>query len=231
MKIKFTISSHLGSYTKTYKPLVSSMIESGIPAEDIYFFVGGGSGYERIENEYNVNMYIVDHNSFDLNGLISITDLGLIDEADYWFLLHDTCYVEKHFYKYIKEFKHWDEPSVRLANRLHRNYSMNIGSYSKDWLFGLREQLINFKNQDYSEKALNYWKLRHIDAEDTFFDWDRTTDPYSYCYNSSKMKEGKPVDFYQTGTIRVPYYYEEIGLYKFQANHKTNHKVKLILDL
>jgi len=41
MNLKFTISSNKNFYTKTLDIIVPSLINSGIPSTDIYFFIGG----------------------------------------------------------------------------------------------------------------------------------------------------------------------------------------------
>ena len=39
MKTKITISSHINFYKKTYPILVDSLLNAGVPSEDIYFFI------------------------------------------------------------------------------------------------------------------------------------------------------------------------------------------------
>jgi len=203
MKVKFTISSNISFFQKTYEVLVKSLINSGVPKKDIYFFVGGASTFEKIEKE--INFYFVNHNSIDFTGLISVLELQ--EKSDYWFLLHDTSYVGPSFYQKIKAFT-YDTDVVRLSPHV----SMNIGAYKQEYLESIKDRLLEFKNTDYSIESINYFKNKCVENEDCFF---KTTK--SNFYTSNHTVEG-PVDFYKNGVPRIIEHYNEIDLHKVKAN-------------
>ena len=209
MKIKFTISSHINSYEKTYPLLAQSLLESGVPAEDIYFFIGGFYEYAKIENENGINVYQVNHNSIDLTGLISVVDLEL--HSDYWFLLHDTCKVGKQFYSKIKEFNY---QSDTVALNDIRCASMNIGAYKMEYLYKIKQQLFQFKNQNYSADNMKLFKQLGIKYESIFLD-------KTYYYNYSLWTNNGIEDVYDTGVLRQVEVYPDIDLIKYKANYNV----------
>lgn len=203
MKIRFAISSHNAFYKTTYHVIINSLLKSGVPANDIFFFIGGNDKYERLDSQ--VNLYKVDHNSIDFTGLISVLDLGL--ESDYWFLLHDTCYVGQDFYKKVCNFT-YDSEIVKLSSGI----SMNIGSYSQVYLNSIKDQINLYKNQNYDNESLQVLKRRLIQDEDCFFKGDNV--PFYSINNSSD----DPIDFYNNGILRIVEHYNDIDLHKVKAN-------------
>jgi hypothetical protein len=207
MKIKFTISSHINSYEKTYPVLVSSLLDSGVPAKDIYFFIGGSHRYSKIPNDDGINVFETDHNSIDFTGLISVLDLNL--KSDYWFLLHDTCYVGLNFYNFISNFNHNNADVVKM----YFSISMNIGSYKQTYLENIKPQLMEFKNQDYTSETLQYFKKLSIQKEDIFLNT-----PTNLIYNTSPGITEGPIDFYKNGSSRVIEHYNDIDVHKLKSN-------------
>lgn len=210
MKIKFTISSHINSYEKTYPVLLESLLKSGVPNEDIYFFIGGFNEYSKIDNQDGINVYGVNHNSIDFTGLISVLDLKLT--ADYWFLLHDTCYVGDRFYKNVISYDY--KPDAFTVSLVKESATMNIGAYRMDFLNHIYGNLMSLKNQDYSQQGIINVKQMAYRTEGMFFD-------KKYCYNPNPhINEGLPngIDFYKTGVLRLLEHYEDLDLHKLKAN-------------
>lgn len=216
MKIKFCISSNKNFYKKTYNLIIRSLLNCGISKEDIYMFIGGEEKYQKIEND--INLFFVDHNSFDFTSLISILDLNL--SSDYWFSMHDTCFVGKNFLNILNNFNH-DTQAVKLYSELRD--SMNIGSYSQQYLNLIKDKILNFKNKDYSPEGLNKFKSSLVLNEGLFFK-ECTVKNYS----SYKIKSG-PTDFYENGVLRILEYYPELDFYKVKANWeiKNDYEVNL----
>lgn len=218
MKIKFAISSHKLFYETTYHTLVDSLIKSGVPKEDIYFFIGGYPEYEKIEKD-GVNLYFVDHNSIDFTGIISVLDLGL--KSDYWFLLHDTCYVGNNFYNKVCNFDYKEADAVKM----YFTVSMNMGAYKQSYLESIKDSLFEFKNQNYSLESLHHYKKICVQKEDIFFNNAKNL----LTYNTTPGTTEGPLDYYQNGILRVIEYYSDIDLYKIKANWFTKPQYELNL--
>jgi hypothetical protein len=205
MKTKFAISSHINFYQKTYPYIIGSMLEHGVPAEDIFFFIGGCEKYEKVEGA-EVNVWKVNHNSVDFTGLVSVLDLGL--KADRWFLLHDTLYVGPEFYPTI--LNHPTQPDVIAMSQL---WSKNMGSLSQAYLDNIAPVLLSeYKNTRLDKDAAHQFKTMNIATENRFLvcqDYYTTQRPI--------IKESA-IDFYQTGTPRDIQYYFDIDIYKVQSH-------------
>lgn len=208
MKVKFAISSHKNFYETTYPIIVNSLINSGVPKEDIYFFIGGFSSYDQQPNNEEINIYTTDHNSIDFTGLISVVDLNL--KADYWFLLHDTCYVGDRFYNIVSNYNYENVDAVKMCN----DVSMNMGSYKQSYLDDIKEELLKYKNTNYSQESLQHYKSLLVQKEDLFFHKTKNKKEYN---STLRLTEG-PLDFYKNGIPRIIEYFEQMDLYKVKAN-------------
>jgi hypothetical protein len=205
MKTRFAISSHINFYQKTYPYVVGSMLECGVPAEDIFFFVGGCDKYTNVP-EAEVNFWKVDHNSVDFTGLISVIDLGL--KADRWFLLHDTLYVGPNFYTTINE--HSTQPDVIAMSKL---WSKNMGSFSQQYLDRIAATLLSeYKNTSLDRDAAHRFKTKNIVTENRFLICE------DYYTTQQPIITESAIDFYQTGTPRDIQYYFDIDIYKVQSH-------------
>lgn len=209
MKTKFTISSHIEFHEKTYPIIVKSLIDSGVPPKDIYFFIGGCDKVEQVEGK-EVNVWKVDHNSIDFTGLIAVLELNL--RSDRWFLLHDTLYVGPNFYKHI--CSHLTQPNVIGMSKF---WSKNMGSYSQTYLSNIAHWLLlDYKNKDLSKEAAHRFKTMNINTENEFL----KCEDY-YTHKEPIMKE-YGVDFYKSGTLRDVQYYFDIDIYKIQSHLATH---------
>ena len=208
MKIKFVISSRKMGFENTYPVVIKSLLENGIPAEDIYFIVGGYDKVSKYLNEDGINFIKVNQNSIDYTGLIAVVDLEL--QSDYWVLLHDTCYVGPGFYNTIKTYNYDNAPAVALSFDL----SMNIGAYSYNYLQQIKEELLTYRNTDFSIESIQHYKQKGVSDEDKFLSMYR--EQYHYC-NTTREGSG-PVDIYGTGVLRMIEYFPGIDLYKVKAN-------------
>lgn len=208
MDLKIAISSRKIGYSITYPVIVKSLLDSGVPPHDIYFFIGGSDETGSYVSKEGVNCVKVNHNSIDYTALIGVLDLNL--KADYWFLLHDTCKAGPNFYKIIKEYDYNNIQAVALRYRV----SMNIGAYSWDYLQTIKNELLNFKNTDLSEESIQKWKAIGVENEDKFLS------EYMHFshYDSSDRMFSSPIDYYNTGTKRIIEYYPNADLYKIKAN-------------
>lgn len=207
MDIKFTISSHCNYYEKTFPVVVKSLLEAGVREEDIYFFIGGyeKNGYEKTVLDLPVQVYKCSHNSFDFTGLVSVLELDL--KATYWFLLHDTCYVGKDFYKKLLEYKFENSSCVKLKP----SPSMNIGCYHQDYLDSLRDTILTeFKNVSNNREDLDKFKAK---IAGHYEDRLLVTGKVLTGHQVNEMS-----DLYSTGTERILERYDDIQFYKLKAN-------------
>jgi hypothetical protein len=220
MNIKFSISSHKDFYTTTYPIVVKSLLNSGVPAEDIYFFIGGYKENKLIENEDKINLFNVDHNSIDFTGLISIIEFNL--KADYWFLLHDTVYVGPKFYNFVSTFN-YDECDVV---KLDLGVSMNIGSYKQSYINSIEGNILEFKNTDYSIESIQKCKKLAVSTEDVFFQTNN-----HLIYNRTPRRIEGPINFYKINkdSLRIIEHYDDIDLHKIKLNwfNKENYSLEL----
>lgn len=204
--MKFTISSHINSYKKTLNPLCKSLIESGVPPEDIYFFIGGYPTTRKIKCDLDIHLYEVEHNSIDFTGLISVLDLNIV--ADAWFLLHDTVVVGPNFFRKATE----NRPNCDTIALTNDGPSMNMGYYSWNYLQLNKHQIMSFKNTDYTSDGLQTLKTKLIHQEDLFLQ-------SRICYfNSSRRITNGPLDYYGNGVPRITEYYPDIDVTKIKAN-------------
>jgi hypothetical protein len=208
MSIKFTISSRKIGYENTYPIIISSLLENGIPPEDIYFFVGGYDQVNKHITKEGINFIEVDQNSIDYTGLIAVLDLNI--ESTYWVLLHDTCYIGPLFYDKILNYDYQNAPAVSLNIDL----SMNIGAYSWEYLKTIQNDLMSFRNTDYSVESIQKWKILGVENEDKYLSSYRD----KYHYSSLPRTQSEPIDLYNTGVFRIIEHFSEIDFYKLKAN-------------
>lgn len=219
MQIKFTISSRRVGFENTYPIVIKSLLENGIPPQDIYFIVGGYDVVRESITDEGVNLIQVNQNSIDYTGLIAVVEQDI--QADYWILLHDTCYIGPKFYPTILGYTYGSAPAVALSSDL----SMNIGAYSWSYLQEIKEDLMHYRNTDFSETAIQKWKQRGIADEDRFLSAYRS----SYHYTSLPRTSSGPVDIYGTSVLRMVEYFPGVDFYKVKANwyNKANYELSV----
>lgn len=218
-KIKFTISSNKNFWEKTYPILIPSLLKSGVPPSDIYFFIGGCDEYKKIDNIENINLYQCNHNSIDFTGLISILELNIKNE--YWFLLHDTCYVGINFYTILlKKILIMTDNTFPLC----RESNMNIGIYKWDYLQSIKDELITkFKNTNYNEDTILEYKKFGVSNEGIFLKNNNIV------LNNSSRSVSEPINFYNNGIMRIIENFSDIDFFKVKANwiQKSKYEIKL----
>ena len=234
MQIKFIINSHIEYVNKTIHKIIPSLLQSGIDPSLIYMIVTQCNENKKIENQYGINLYQVDHNSYDAHAtFLSVFELGL--SSDYWFYIHDTCIVEEKFYQKIKEFDYSpDYDVVRLCNE---NATMGLALYKHSYIKKFEPTLRKEKNTDYSEERMKIMKRDFSIMRENMFIWkskikhyigDIPIDVNNIKISSFSNPEDKYpkylgiCDFYGTGTPRLKVHFEDIGIYKFSANYGQN---------
>lgn len=199
--MRYAISSNKGFAPTTFPIIVQNLLDLGIPKDDIFFFEGGHDAYEMVKGP--VQHILVPHNSMDFNALLAINELGLC--ADRWFLLHDTCVLGHRFKDYVESFNH-----IHPATSLSTGLSMNVGSYSNEYLRTIKDTLFDMRNTG----DLAKYKAFLVSREDCFLN------PFKQVshYTNKIPTITHPEDIYNNGVPRVTQYYHDVDLGKTKAN-------------
>ena len=123
---------------------------------------------------------------------------------DYYLYLHDTCKIGKDFYNKIKSIDLNNVSSIKINKR----NSMNIGIYSQKIINEFKDFLLQKKNTDES-KCMEFKSIDY--NEDYIFDNDKNNILLNY-YDGF-IYTG-PIDYYNTGTMRLVEYFPHLDLYK-----------------
>lgn len=208
MIVKILITSHIDYFDISCKFLLNSIYQNCplIKPEDIIIVKAGGYDDYKIEKACPEEIITAPHNEFDFTALISMVELDY--RADYFFLIHDTCYVEKNFYPNYLNF----DPGIKTKPVTSCQRSMSMGLYSKEFLLESKQDLLSIKNTDYTFEGLQRSKSLAVEKEDFLF----SKYPKSgYCQPPRDCGEK---DFYNTGIMRKIEHYKEIDLYKIKSN-------------
>ncbi len=195
----------------------------------------------RKDQDYDINIVNINYNSIDFNAFIGIVDTGLV--SDYWFYLHDTCYVADYFYKRIQSIEEFKDYDVIRATE--SGTCMNYGLYKNQFLYSIKTALLNYRNYDFSNTSLQRQKHLAVHHENGLCyplkvkHFLNMNDP-SNTYDVSNLKFGsysnEPVildynnhgacQYYTDGVYRLLFFFKETGIYKRSANYKPCNDVK-----
>jgi hypothetical protein len=209
--IKIAISSVKKYSDYTLPIIIPSLLESGIPREDIYIFEGGYD--ERTVENYNGITHIkVAHNSFDYTALIDIVENNL--ESEYWFLIHDTCKVGPKFAELVSKIPEGEPDVICMLGAVPG--TMNICSYKYTYLKEKYDQIVSLKNTDYTEQGLLKAKEVAANAENTLQIGSILYNPELF---SDILFERQPSQYLNNGVNRNVRYFGNLDVYKYQANY------------
>lgn len=242
MKIKFCIPTSEQRFKKIKHVLLPTLLKNDIHPDDIYCFFAQSSSTSLVKDQdYNVNIINIDYNSIDFNAFIGIVDMGLI--SDYWFYLHDTCYVEDYFYKRIQKIEDFKDYDVIRATE--SGTCMNYGLYKNEFLYSIKNALLNYRNYDFSKDSLQRQKSLAVHHENGlcyplkvkhFLNMNEPNNTYDI----SDLKFGSyscepvifnynnygPRQYYTEDAYRILFFFKELGIYKRSANYKACNDVK-----
>jgi hypothetical protein len=225
MKIKIAVASNINFYQKSLPVILPSLIENGIEPEDIHVFIAG-FGYEGKQDNDGVTYYQLEHNSYEYSPLIEIVDKQL--EADYWFLIHDTCKIGPKFKELLYNIP--ENKPEKIAMRA--TPSMSIGCYRYDYLMSCKDKLMSIRNTDLSVESLKRWKYWGVSAEDYIL-WQ--TKPYPAVYDGFGEEEKHNIlgyeNWYGTDTIRMIEYHPALDLYKNKSNWGQSTGPDMVIDI
>jgi len=208
--MKIVINSHIKNDIALQHLLDSMKILPEFNNFEHFIIIGGYYHINNYEITKNKNLVYIkcNHNSIDFTGLITLLELKF-NEIDYYFYMHDTCKVGNRFYKILN--------SIDLTNittiKINKKCSMNIGIYSQKIINEFKDFLLSKKNTS-SDKLMEFKSINY--NEDYIFENDKSNKILDN-FNLKKIKQ-KPVNYYNTGTMRIVEYYSNIDLYKIKAN-------------
>ena len=209
--MKIVINSHIKSEIALNHLLESMKIQSEFKLYDIIIVIGGYyDNYTEYHIEYDENITYIKcrHNSIDFTGLITLLDLYSKNEDEYYLYLHDTTKIGNNFYTKLKSINLTNVSSIRIK----KDFSMNIGIYSQKIINQFKDFLLSRKNNDES-KCLEFKNI-NFNFEDYIFKNDNNNiilDDYN------DINASKPLDYYNTGVIRIIEYYPNLDLYKMKS--------------
>lgn len=218
--MKIVINSHKNSSIALNHLLESMKIQENFKNYHIIICIGGF--YENnqyyIETNENITYIKCYHNSIDFTGLITLFELYRMNETDYYFYLHDTCKVGSNFFNKLNLLS-LDIHNENISSmRITKNASMNIGIYSQKLINGYEYFFQEIKNT----VEANAMKLKqHPFTEDYIFNSDnnnKVIDNYNIHDVCNKCNISEPVNYYNTGVLRIVEYYPNVDLYKMKAN-------------
>jgi len=196
-KLYIIISTCKNYREKTIPPLLKNLEDAGVPSDRIVVISGG----EDTEDDRNVK-----YQFWELTGLIWLASQP--DKGDYYFMMHDTCSVEPHFWESLnKKFTEMGDGSE--AMRLMENNgksSMNMGIYKHSYLISRKEELDSLKSYPQDEKDLLNLKAFGLTVEGKFL----TGFPLMYGGDETKIIYGDD----QKCINKIP----SLGFTKVQTN-------------
>jgi hypothetical protein len=209
--MKIVINSHNKSNIALNHMLQSMQMYEEYNEYDIIIVIGGYYNdtiyYEILKNK-NITTIKCNHNSIDFTGLITLLELYSVNINEYYLYLHDTCKIGQDFYNKIKSIDLNNVSSIKINKR----NSMNIGIYSQKIINEFKDFLLQKKNTDES-KCMQFKSIDY--NEDYIFDNDKNNillnDYDGFIYTG-------PIDYYNTGTMRLIEYFPHLDLYKMKAN-------------
>ena len=209
--MKIVINSHIKSEIALNHLLETMKNQSEFKSYDIIIVIGGYyDNYTEyhIEDDENIKYIKCRHNSIDLTGLITLLELYSKNEDEYYLYLHDTTKIGNNFYTKLKSINLTNVSSIRIK----KDFSMNIGIYSQKIINQFKDFLLSRKNNDES-KCLEFKNI-NFNFEDYIFKNDNNNiilDDYN------DINASKPLDYYNTGVIRIIEYYPNLDLYKIKS--------------
>ena len=208
--MKIVINSHVNGWRALSHLLESMRMYEGFNDFQFIVIIGGYYDIPKYEIIIDENIMFIksNHNSIDFTGLITLAELNYENVDDYFFYMHDTCRIGPEFYKKLGE--------INLTNvstmRIHKNSSMNMGIYSQKIINSFKWFLLENKNTEES-RCMEY-KSKGIGNEDFIF----LNDPNTFTIgNWNDWIHDDPMDYYQTGTMRIVEYHPFLDMYKIKA--------------
>jgi len=224
-RVLFAVTTCKAYYEKTLPLFFRSLLDNGVPPGSIFCTLGGFEDFEeakavaeQLKSEYGIpNILASDHNSMEFGALIDVVENPeYLNNFDYLFLFHDTCWVGDKFVEALTELMPKNQKPPTIA--LRAKPSMNIGAYATDYLLAIKDKVMSFKNKSNDIEVLKKLKVYLVGAEDSLI---------QHFYGNFKDKAKKYKDRYESGPLKNPFgsstrrqllYFDYLDLYKAQSN-------------
>ncbi len=215
--LKICISTHINYSEKSLPKLINSLKRAKVPSSQIYIFEGGHIVNNKEINKEGMVCFKVNYNSFDITSLIGILENNLTSNG--WFLLHDTVTVLPCFTRLINrvDWRRFDTVQIKEMS------SMNIGIYKGNYLRIYSNDILKFKNFDYSAVAIQRHKVIAIDFEDFLF--KKSTNNFILKTNLINYFVHNNINY--CGSRRRRETFMNIGIVKFKANYTAKHEYRV----
>ncbi len=212
-KIAYLVSSHFSYAPFTVPILCPSLLNSGVPVEDIFMVVCGCRREFDVKTSQG-NFWYVEHESRNFCVFVeAIAERRAEALKDYThiFLLLDTCRAGPQFYFLSNQFDS-SKDAIGANAFINNGCQSDIGAYRLEYLHSKSSVIAAYKN---CEPLANYvWEGRMF-AE--------ATEKYFYGGQTGGMSViADQKDIYGTGTQRITEYYSEVDLYKYKSNWGQN---------
>ena len=199
-ELYITVSTCKRYREKTLEPLLKNLKDAGVP-DDRILIVSGGEDMDDDSGSIKKTKY----QFWELTSLIWLASQE--DKGDYYFMMHDTCQVEPHFWESLNK-KFTEMGGGSEAMRLMENNgksSMNMGIYKHSYLISRKGELDDLKSYPQDEKSLIDSKIIAFQTEDKFL----SETPLMY------LKDKVEITVEDTKCInKIP----ELGFTKIQQN-------------
>lgn len=191
------ISSHI-TYLRRSIPehLITQLVGFGVPREDIIVVVNESDRDDEFRDD--VRHIHVPHNAWEYSALLAASEME--SDADYFFLLHDTCLVGPDFPRRLKEVDlslNWD--IISCTADMHHN----IGFYSREFLHRERPFLS-------SSTSISKQEAIELECKSEL----RRRARLCKVLDTAPPRIGSPIPVYG-GTPRNPHYLSTLDIHKF----------------
>ena len=214
MKLSIVINSTKDYASITLPPLFESLKLAPHMSEDavdIVVIINGFDHFKIYPPIKNYRFIETDNNSFNYSGLITVLENPEILATDHFLFMDDTSKVGPQFFQCLANI-----PDISANQTISAQFpSAYVGIYSKTALQNHSAHLLQFKNKDYSEKALQVLKHKTVLYEDSLFRENAAN--HLFLPRKSEPQWGKDYDVYNTGVKRMPEYYPDLDLTRFKG--------------
>jgi len=212
MKLSIVINSTKNYAPITLPPLFESFKNApGHDEVDIIVIINGFDHFKIYPKVKNYTFVETDNNSFNYSGLITVLENPEILATEHFLFMDDTSKVGPQFFQCLENI-----PEISAKHTVSSPFpSAYVGIYSKTALKTHSNHLLQFKNKDYSEKALQVLKHKTVLYEDSLF--RENAGNHLFFPRKSEPHWGKDHDVYKTGVARMPEYYPDLDLTRFKG--------------
>lgn len=200
MNVLYVVSSNIDYFEKTF-PVFTAGIPKG--KRDSFVFVVNGSDKESSDLIEGVRVRFVTDNSFSYSPLIDIVRNPSLYDGDFIFLLEDTCYLGKNFFKKV-EF-----PNPLLDSIAVDSLDSDLGWLRKDFILSKKSFIMSMKNCSKEKLIQNRGKLFKIGLYKSAFSTNKKYLPKKNLYG---------------GKARIPVLYDGVDLTKYVISIKESDK-------